>query len=175
MPTPTGPRFILSRPKDWHPRPTLKFKPGTKESLDPCASAITTRKTYPPLTLNIQKSEVNIVWNVITIQRANTKSSAGTSYKWESRIRCHGGMSIPCRLATCAISPKSKLGTRDHSSPKPEQKQVLQNSRKKNHSAYGPVKICNRKQGHYSNHRLAKDTKIRFDMILWKSDWLNDY
>jgi hypothetical protein len=38
----TGPGFIRSHLKDQHPRPTVRFEPGTQESSDLCASALTT-------------------------------------------------------------------------------------------------------------------------------------
>jgi hypothetical protein len=37
----TGPRFIRSHSKDWHPSPTVEFEPGTQRSSDLCASALT--------------------------------------------------------------------------------------------------------------------------------------
>jgi hypothetical protein len=82
--------------------------------------------------------------NVIIIQKANTKLGVGQN------IRSLGGVSILCWPVTPAVRPLSKLGIQDYPSSKAVLlKQQSNKGYETNHSAYGPVKICNRKQGQF--------------------------
>jgi hypothetical protein len=81
-----------------------------------------------------------------------------TSDKCKGRIRCNGGVSIICWLVTSIVhlSRHKVYGiTRGRSQ--------YGNKSETNHSAYGPVIICNCKQSHYSNRRI------------WLIDWLIIY
>ena len=54
------------------------------------------------------------------------------------------------------VRPKSKLGMRDYPSSRPVWKRQSNKLYETNHSAYVPVIICNRKQGHYNDCRICE-------------------
>jgi hypothetical protein len=57
-----------------------------------------------------------------------------------------------------------KLGIWDYPLSKPVQKRVQQGY-ETYHSAYGPVIICNHKQGHYSDRRICEMITLIKEMI----------
>jgi hypothetical protein len=69
---------------------------------------ISRRKINIVSCFTVQNSEVNNAWNVNQNQKGNYKiecRASRTSDKLEGRIRCHGGVSIFCRLITPAVCP----------------------------------------------------------------------
>jgi hypothetical protein len=69
----TGPRFIRSDPKDWHPRPTVGFEPPTQGSSDHCAG----RPNHCATQATNQNSGIHInIWLIYSFQSNQLQSKA---------------------------------------------------------------------------------------------------
>jgi hypothetical protein len=105
--------------------------------------------------LNDTKQCVNRNHNPIGNYKIECRATQ-TSDKCEGRIRCRGGVSILCWPVTPTVRPLSKLGIRDYPLSKTVWKWQFNKLYETNHSAYGPVIICNCKQGHYNDRRTCE-------------------